>query len=512
MEHHAATATKEARKPLDWTKPAPAPKTPAATTSPREDLAKPTTHAAEGEGPTAPKPKEAPAAPKATEPETPRITEEPSAPARPQEPERTPTRPTEEPAAKPAAEGEPPSKTGPLEEAQRPAAADEHPAVGRTKRVTIGGEEHNLSIRRIGRRLLMILCSNQCGEIIFKIRRMQSQVKPGTPEFEALESLAQRARAADEKINGVTPKSDADAITAADTELNGLRKAMQDIHEAYPKLVDPDVPVIPEGGGVKPEPGTSGRRVDLKAHMESTANPVQNQESIPLKKGSVAPLEKLMELRRAAAARGENVEFIYAVRDEITGEVLKVGETADIVTRGKVYERAGRLHAMGRKLVLEVQPIEVKEGTAKVVEAGVRKSVVRGIMSERGDQRALPGTEVLPWDNEFAGRSGQGTPGVSDPEMRQPVSPGSKERTEYWWREKIWSRKTGGPAPPSNRTPEWQQNTDKLGDLLLKHDGNVTAAAKELGQPRTTVQSFMERERLTPEGLMSAAKARSTTP
>jgi hypothetical protein len=347
--------------------------------------------------------------------------------------------------------------------------------VGRGKTVRIGDEEHFLSIRRIGRRLLMILCSNQCGEILLKVQRMQRGLDPSSPQWRELEALAAQAREADGILNGVNRQSAPEAIEAADRALNNLRDAMQRIQGA----IDPDIPVpSPTGQPTEPAATPTGRRVNLADHLPANAERVGEQVTIDL---SSANWEVPPALRNAqtegATAAGERVEYLYVVRDNITGEILKVGSTADIASRAGDYRNAAVEHAMNRQVSMEVQAVRLQEGQkiASSIETPVRRSVVKSITAERGDGETLPDTPVLPWDGTGSRLGGgPGIPGVTNRAMRTGE--------QYWWRERVWLP-TDGPAPQGTARPT-PFTMEELGSLLREHNGNVTRAMEAAGLTR----------------------------
>lgn len=179
--------------------------------------------------------------------------------------------------------------------------ADAEGVVGQSRTIRIGGETHELSIRDIGGRRRLILCSNQCGEILLKIERMQQAVPQDSPEWRALRDLRQQALDADATINDVTPSSPAAAIEAADRALAGLRSTMVDLEAHYTRLVDPDVPVA----GVTPSSQPpSGRRVNLRSHLPSGVDTVGRPVTLNLTEG--VPV-----LPPALRGLGNDVEFVY---------------------------------------------------------------------------------------------------------------------------------------------------------------------------------------------------------
>lgn len=380
----------------------------------------------------------------------------------------------------------------------------EEAVVGRSVDVTIGGEQHSLTVRQMGDRLVVICCSNQCGEILLKIRRMQAHVEPGTPAWRDLEALAQLAHNSDAIINGVNPRSDAHAVQAADDALGRLRSGMREIESRHPGLVDPDIPVGPGTGVVRSgAPPAPGRGVDIQSHLPTGAEPVGAQVRIDLSEGvTIPPALRNLE---------PGVEFVYAVRDNITGEILKVGETADITTRAGVYERAARLHAMGRSVSMEVQPVRVGTAaypTAASIETHLRTNVEAAIAEQRGATPVPHDTPIMPWD-VTGGRlpaepRGPGTPGVTDATMRDTGA--------YWSRERKWTAEAGpAPAAPPRELPSWAvvrgQTTNealanaRIGELLRQHGGNQAAVERALGT-RGTLASYLRARGLTVQDLM----------
>jgi hypothetical protein len=209
---------------------------------------------------------------------------------------------------------------------------------------------------------------------------------------------------------------------------------------------------------------------------------------------------------------GKRVEYIYIVRDNVSGEVLKVGSTADIETRAGVYARAGRDWSLfgttgQRSLSMEIQPVKLNKAhsTVESIEIDVRKSVIRGITAERGPEPALTQTKVeplvLPWD-ATGGRlpvRGSGIPGVRGHEER--------EAGIYWWRERKWGT-DAGPVPQRQVgvvRPKGVPGDPQLGKLLRNHGGNVSAVARELNVPRTTLQDYIYRNGLSVKELMDLA-------
>jgi hypothetical protein len=331
--------------------------------------------------------------------------------------------------------------------------------------------------------------------VVFKVVRMKARLTPGSPEWQALEALGAQARASDEIINGVTPGSPREAVELADTHLAALRETILKIQADHPGLVDPDVPVIPEGAvqpsDVSPAQPT-GRRVDLAAHAPETAVRIGEQISIDLSSPN---------WQRSLPKLGRGVECVYAVRDNATGEVLKIGSTADLPTRASVYARVGRLYT-GRSLSIEVQAVEAGGANPKVesVETPLRASVVRGVDFERAGQAPLDRTPVLPWDatsGRLAGEPrGPATPGIRNREMRRAG--------ERWWRERKWGAASGAAEPARARgRPQGLPPDADLVDLLIDCDGNVSEVARRTGVNYDVLRRYLRRSGLTAESVVA---------
>src|SRR5688572_31390274 len=122
---------------------------------------------------------------------------------------------------------------------------------------------------------------------------------------------------------------------------------MADVQSRFPTLIDPDVPVV---GAPPPTTQPSGTRVDFEAHLPPGVERVGRPETIDLSQELEIPT-RLQDL-------DPDVEFVYVVRDNATGEILKVGETAQPAERARDYIKAAR-HAMGRSVSMEIQPVRI---------------------------------------------------------------------------------------------------------------------------------------------------------
>lgn len=413
--------------------------------------------------------------------------------------------------------------------------------VGRGVDITIGGEPHSITIRRMGDRLLMMLCSNQCGEFILKVRRLQRGVELDSPAWRDLEALAIRALAADATINGVTPRSTEQEIANANTALNGLRDNMLLIETHHSGLVDPDVPVA----GATQRATPSGRRVRMEDHLPAGVDRVGNPVTLNLAGGVPELPVQLRNLPR-------DVDFVYVLRDNITGEILKVGETADIATRARDYESTARLHAMGRSVSMEIQPVRAGSPEfpdTRSIETALRNSVEAGIAAERAGVEVPQRMPPLPWDatpitlpgGQRISRlvphgepEGQGTPGTYDPRRgtrarpptadEPPLQPGES----YWYRERKWDV-SGYPHPPAH-IPEWsppqfaQRFTPApttpdelhralgrmLADPRYQYRGrpSVRSVERALGVGNKTIADYLQRAGVTADDLMNLGGSR----
>jgi hypothetical protein len=133
----------------------------------------------------------------------------------------------------------------------RPGGVAESP-VGLSRPIQIRGQSHALSIRRIGNRLVMTLCSDNCGELIAKARRMMENLPEGSPARGKLEGFIRRATRAETRINANA------GTAAAESELQQMRDLLDDIQRAHPEAVDPNVTVTPAPTTEPPPAPTTG--------------------------------------------------------------------------------------------------------------------------------------------------------------------------------------------------------------------------------------------------------------
>lgn len=123
--------------------------------------------------------------------------------------------------------------------------------VGMREPIRLGGEAHHLAIRAFGRRLVMTLCSDNCGALIDKARRMLNNLPEGHPARGPLDRFIRQATRAEARINSV-PNS-----VAAQSELEKMRGLLEDIERAHPDAIDPNVVMNPpavEGTPVTQQP------------------------------------------------------------------------------------------------------------------------------------------------------------------------------------------------------------------------------------------------------------------
>jgi hypothetical protein len=146
--------------------------------------------------------------------------------------------------------------------------------VGLSRPLQIRGQSHSLSIRRLGNRLVMTLCSDNCGELIAKARRMADNLPEGSPARAKLEGFIKRATRADARINANA------GTAAAESELQQMRDLLQDIQRAHPEAVDPNVVVPPAAPTPAAEP-TPAVEPPAAAPAEARPGPTGPVEAPP---------------------------------------------------------------------------------------------------------------------------------------------------------------------------------------------------------------------------------------
>jgi hypothetical protein len=119
--------------------------------------------------------------------------------------------------------------------ATQKAAAD---LVGVSKPV-LGGT-HKLTIKRIGKRLIVSLCSNGCGDVIAKAQAMLAKLPEGHAAREKLENLIKEAQSVETTINAATTN-----VSKAEKQVEKLQSTLEKIKAQHPDVVDPDIHVSP---------------------------------------------------------------------------------------------------------------------------------------------------------------------------------------------------------------------------------------------------------------------------
>jgi hypothetical protein len=169
-------------------------------------------------------------------------------------------------------------------------------------------------------------------------------------------------------------------------------------------------------------------------------------------------------------------QIVYALRDAKTGEILKVGETNDPITRIGNYQTA-KTEYSNRSLVIDVLEVTPKKGQGiKSIEDPLREQVLSDLIAQ--SPAGTKAEALLPWDNSYQrlGRPGPGTPGVRDHAMR--------EAGVYWENE----QPVGG-IPNLARKP--RPPKDVLIGLLRSNRGNVVTIATSQDVDPSTVYRWL---------------------
>lgn len=356
----------------------------------------------------------------------------------------------------------------------------------------VGDEDHGITPRREGDEVNLCGCSI-CDKLKTKVKEMMAEIESippakRTPEQTDLHGKLQELNA---KVEAADARLKADEKTKSLVEATGeVSKEFKQLGEQHtslgkgmddPKAVTGDAgagpPVKPgETPEVKPgetpaapkpgetpaapkpaeaeKPKTGKGSGDLATDVDTQAK-VLKDEGAPLE----GPVQKLDgDQMGSDLGLKPDQDAVYVLRDD-QGNVLKVGKTKGEGSRLSSYKRAGNELDMG--LEMEVHPL--KPG----VDAEPFEKALRAKMENEG--------HVMPWDNtdQRLGREGFGTPfergiNVSPP----PVSPAEMDA------------------------------------LLKKHNGDLRAAGKELGQKlnakggeihRDTVRRYAKRLGLDPK-------------
>ena len=104
----------------------------------------------------------------------------------------------------------------------------------------LAGETHDLFLARIGDRVVVILCSGNCGELIAKAERMVARLPKEHPAAGKLDAYLRRARS-EQRMARETRRE------AVETELKQLRDALEQIEREHPDAVLPNIEVAPAG-------------------------------------------------------------------------------------------------------------------------------------------------------------------------------------------------------------------------------------------------------------------------
>ncbi len=162
-----------------------------------------------------------------------------------------------------------------------------------------------------------------------------------------------------------------------------------------------------------PDPRDSKGAVDLKHYMPEQYEVVGEQRTIDVN----SPRWR----QQLKGFNPRDKQYLYAVRNAETGEVLKVGETESLSKRLADYRTASLTSAEhGGNVVVDVVEVKVPEGGSLTeAEASMRKDVLEDARGANKLPQAEE-SEVLPWDNSSnrLGRGGPGTPGADSYDLK----------------------------------------------------------------------------------------------
>ena len=278
---------------------------------------------------------------------------------------------------------------------------------------------------------------------------------------------------------------------------------------ATPATLQPSARPLPEGA------------LDIAVHLPEGVAPAAPQETIPIGPGWQ---------QAVIGARLGRRPVLYVLRDVVSGEILKVGLSEDIGSRLGPYQTATLPKYSGRRVAVDILPVEVPRTPSGARGLDAPEAVVRGRLEEiaraggaqprtLADGRTvlvdIEGRIVLPWDNTVRpsgesrlGYRGQGTPGAHlDPEQgwawgvpEEGIAP----------RERLLAREGGGriaerqpplgpqlPPPAASELATWthdwlnaqpQGAPQRLGDLA-----RAIAARYRAHTGRTVSESLVQK-------------------
>jgi hypothetical protein len=369
--------------------------------------------------------------------------------AAPHEPGAAP--PVHEPA--PVAEPEPLTAAepgAPAETVEPAVKEDVPPGVTESESpVTVGESEHELKLRGGPEGAEVWACSNVCGPLKGKI----DAILPGVEEPNTraqLQELRQAADVLESRVRAGEIPEPADRLAAV-RELGDRLRAIGN--------ADPAV----------------GPMLDAPPDFSRIGAPTGEPQIIS--PGDVASLNL-----------PEGQKVVYVVRDGVTGEILKVGETtagAPMEARFGRYERAGARLEIDVKI--EVRTVTLTEGQG-----------VRGPESALRGQIDFGESGRLPWDNTpiedlgpRLGRPGPGTP-------FEPLPGGSPLRKAGWtWNAEGELVPAGGEAPPTFRRANAPPPRAEIEAMIRDAGGDVDAAATAAGVERSTFYRWLRENGLS---------------
>jgi Domain of unknown function (DUF4157) len=127
----------------------------------------------------------------------------------------------------------------------------------------LAGETHDMFLARIGDRVVVILCSGNCGELVAKAERMVARLPKEHPAAGKLEAYLRRARRGEQRMARETRRE------AVETELKQLRDALEQIEREHPDAVLPNIEVAPAGTTPALAPGALAPGPNFEDHFKS---------------------------------------------------------------------------------------------------------------------------------------------------------------------------------------------------------------------------------------------------
>jgi len=533
LGEHAAQATQESRRPLDWTPPPP--RASAGQTAPAAGAGEAPARPVE---PTRTAPTEHTAAPRAAEPEpmaAPRAADHElargAAPAAETEyaggvstPERLSGRPTDADGAVRRTEAEisaarSRSQQGPEPGAdlERPAArlTDAELAETTTEPTRVGAEEHDVAFRRRNGRIECEVCSPACqraraalDEVAKAVRRQGGSAA----DLNELQSLRDRIDSVEARLQENMPSiSHRDLLRVSGEVADTLRRIGTRVQALGEVLMNPRL--AGEGRAQRILEGTYEPRATGEAPGYDRIRVDNLEASAGTRVGETRRLViGTDELESLQGTLNGTEDIIYVVRDRRTGAIAKVGETTGGTYEPtfKKYVRAARGIGLGgteptspegtrtpSQMEIEVNVVDL----ANVPEGTSRQEARMAIEAELRMRLEGEG-HLLPWEQRHPagrmGREGSGIPfegpaGGSPARSRpgEPVRrPGAVGTEEAGW----WPLREGGAPGIRADAPMVDQVAGAIRRLDAGGELSQQALADALGVSRRSVREWFGSE------------------